>query len=38
MDDLLKEMDNTNSDTSIVDFNFESDDDEEFLNENIIPN
>lgn len=34
MDDLLKEMDDTNSDTSIIDFNFASDD-EEIINQNI---
>lgn len=28
MNDLFKEMDDTNSETSIVDFNFESDDEE----------
>ena len=28
MDDLLKEMDDTNSDTSIIDFNLASDDEE----------
>ncbi|CAD8152253.1 unnamed protein product [Paramecium pentaurelia] len=36
MDDLLKEMDDTNSDTSIVDFNFASDD-EEIINQYIQP-
>lgn len=28
MNDLFKEIDDTNSDTSIIDFNFESDDEE----------
>lgn len=34
MDDLLKEMDDTNSEPSIIDFNFDSAD-EEIINENI---
>ncbi|CAK67278.1 unnamed protein product (macronuclear) [Paramecium tetraurelia] len=38
MDDLLKEMDDSNSETSIVDFNLASDDDEEEFNtDNIQP-
>ncbi|CAD8141364.1 unnamed protein product [Paramecium octaurelia] len=36
MSDLIREMDDTNSDTSIVDFNFESDD-EEIINQNDQP-
>ncbi|CAD8060100.1 unnamed protein product [Paramecium sonneborni] len=36
MDDLIKEMDDTNSDTSIVDLNFASDD-EEIIDQKVQP-
>ncbi|CAD8147388.1 unnamed protein product [Paramecium pentaurelia] len=36
MNDLFKEIDDTNSDTSIIDFNFESDD-EEIIDKNDQP-
>ncbi|CAD8058172.1 unnamed protein product [Paramecium sonneborni] len=37
MDDLLQQMDDNNSDTSIIDFDLVSDD-EEIINDNVQPN